>query len=118
VFDKGEMNVFAETTVLAEVVCCQLKNIVCREDRSELFKTHLPEKMKHWMLHMCCQDVSTELYGERPLTLAEFIKDRESKATSPTGDSHFIFVNSKTEHLTAYKTNKLTDAVYGALETQ
>jgi hypothetical protein len=112
------MNVFAETTVLAEVVCCQLKSIVCREDRPELFNTHLPEKVKHWMLHMCCPDVSTELCGERPLTLAEFIKERERIATCPTVDSHFIFMNSKTEHLTVYKTNKLTDAVRGALETQ
>ena len=70
------------------------------------------------MLHMCCPDVSTELYGEGPLTLAEFIKERERKAAFTTGYSHFIFVNSKTEHLTAYKTNKLTDAVRGALETQ
>jgi len=112
------MNIFAETTVLAEVVCCQLKSIVCREDRCELFKTNLPKKVKHWMLHMCCPDVSTELYGEGPLTLAEFIKERERKAAYPSGDAHFIFVNSKTEHLTAYKTNKLTDAVCGALETQ
>jgi len=112
------MNIFAETTVLAEVVCCQLKSIVCREDRCELFKTNLPEKVKHWMLHMCCPDVSAELYGEGPLTLAEFIKERERKAAYPSGAAHFIFVNSKTEHLTAYKTNKLTDAVCGALETQ
>jgi hypothetical protein len=118
VFDKGEMNVFAETAVLAEVACCQLKSIVCREDISELLKTNLPEKVKHWMLYMCCPDVSSELYGEGPLTLAEFIKNRERKATFPTGDSHFMFMNPKTDHLTAYKTNKLTDAVHGALKTQ
>jgi hypothetical protein len=112
------MNVFAETAILVEVVCCQLKSILCKEDGAQLLKTHLPEKLKHWMLDMCCPDVSTELYGEETFTLAEFIKAAERKATFSTGDSHFMFKNSKTEHLTAYKTNKLLEAVCGALETQ
>lgn len=117
-FDRGEMNIFAETAVLAELVCCQLESIVCREDRSELFKTNLPEKVKHWMLHMCCPDVPTELYDDGPLTLAAFIEEVERKATFPNVDSHFMFMNSKTDHLTAYKTHKLTEALHGALKTQ
>jgi hypothetical protein len=112
------MNVFAETAILAEVVCCQLKSVLCREDRAQLFETRLPEKVKHWLLHMCCPDVSTELYGEESCTLAEFIKETERKATLSTGDSHFMFMNSKIEHLTAYKTNKLTEAVRVALNRQ
>jgi hypothetical protein len=112
------MNVFAETAILAEVVCCQLKSILCREDKAELFETHLPEKVKHWLLRMCCPDVSTELYSEEPHTLAEFIKKTERKATFFTGDSHFMFMNSKLEYLTAYKTNKLIEAVRVALKRQ
>lgn len=39
-------------------------------------------------------------------------------AAFATDDSHFLFVNPKTEFLQVYKTKKLTEAVRGVLETK
>jgi hypothetical protein len=117
VFDKGEMNIFAETATLTEVVCGQLKNLLCREDITHLFETCLPEKVKNWLLCMCWPHLPTVSDDEKPYTLAEFIKETERMAAFSTDNSHFLFVNAKTEFLPLYKTKKLTEAVCGALKT-
>jgi hypothetical protein len=53
-----------------------------------------------------------------PHTLAEFIKEAERRAAFSTDDSHFLSVNPRTEFFTMFKTKKLIEAVYGALETK
>lgn len=115
-FDKGEMNIFAETATLTEVVCGQLKNLLCREDIALLFETCLPEKVKHWLLHMCWPHVPTVSDDGKPDTLAEFIKETKRMIAFSTNDSHFLFVNPKTEFLPLYKIKKLIETVHGALK--
>ncbi|PNF40303.1 hypothetical protein B7P43_G05779 [Cryptotermes secundus] len=115
VFDKGEMNEFAETVTVTEVACGQLKNLLCREDRTQLLETHLPGKVKDWLLHMCRTDMSTMSDCGESHTLAEFIKEADRRAVFSTGDSHFLCVNPRTEILTVFKTKKLMEAVHGSL---
>lgn len=117
-FNKGEMNEFAETVTMTEVACGQLKNLLCREDRTQLLETHLPGKVKHWLFQMCWTDVSAMSDSGEPHTLAEFIKEAERRAVFSTGDSRFLSVNPRTEFLTVFKTKKLMEAVYGALESK
>jgi hypothetical protein len=118
VFDKGEMNEFAEVVTLTEVACGQLKNLLWRDDRTQLLEMNLPEKVKHWLFQMCRTDVSTMWDSGEPHTLAGFIKEAEKRAVFSTGDSHFLSVNSRTEFLKVFKTKKLIEAVYGALESK
>jgi hypothetical protein len=74
--------------------------------------------VKHWLLHMCWQDVSTLTDCGKPHTLSEFVKEAESRSSFSPGNSHFLFVKPKTDFLTMYKTKKLTEAVREALETK
>lgn len=117
-FDKGEMNEFAETVTLTEAACGQLKNLLSKEDRTQLLETRLPGKVKHWLFQMCWTDESTMSDSREPHTLAEFIEETEKRAAFSTSDSHFLSVNSRTEFLAAFKTKKLVEVVYGTLKSK
>jgi hypothetical protein len=110
VFDKGEMNEFAETVTLTEAACGQLKNLLSEGDRAQLLETRLPGKVKRWLFAMSWTNEST--------TLAEFIAETERKAAVSTSDSHFLSVNSRTEFLAAFKTKKLVEVVNGTLKSK
>jgi hypothetical protein len=112
------MNIFAETATLTEIACGHLKKILCKEDSAQLFEAHLPEKVKHWLLQMCWPHFPTMSDSGKPHTLANFIKEAERVAAFATDNSHFLFVNPKTESLQVYKTKKLAEAVHGVLETK
>lgn len=112
------MNEFAETVKVTEVACAQLKNLLRREDRTQLLEMHLPGKVKDWLFHMCWTDVSTMSDSGESHTLAEFIKEADRRAVFSTGDSQFLSVNPRTEILTVFKTKKLREAVNGALESK
>lgn len=117
-FDKGEMNEFAETVTLTTAACDQLKNLLSKEDRSQLFEMHLPKTVKHWLFQMCWADESTMSDSGEPYTLEEFIEEAERRAAFSTHDSHFLSVNSRTETLAVFRTKKLIEAVYGTLKSK
>jgi hypothetical protein len=117
VFDKGEMNEFAEMVTLTEAACGQLKNLLSKGDRAQLLETHLPVKVERWLFQKCWTDESTMSDSREPRTLAEFIEETEKMAAFSTSDSHFLAVNSRTEFLAAFKTKKLID-IYGTLKSK
>ncbi|KAJ4445664.1 hypothetical protein ANN_12348 [Periplaneta americana] len=107
VFDKGEMNIFAEPAGLSEMVCSHLKKLLAGDRGHQLLESPLPEELKDWLSGVdgiCFQ------------TLAQFLDVARKGAIFSSGESsHFLFLNQKASLLTIYRTKQLMEAVYTAL---
>ncbi|KAJ9584005.1 hypothetical protein L9F63_021648, partial [Diploptera punctata] len=115
VFDKGEMNIFAEAATLTDLVSGHLKKLLKQRDTCELFETTLSADVKAWIAHTCWPDYdSTEIVGNYS-SLADFVKRAEESAILPCSSSHFLLLSQKSGFLTLYRTRKLIEVIQEAV---
>ena len=111
VFDKGEMNIFAEAATQTDLVSGYLKKLL----KHQLLETALDTEVKLWLSQMCWPDSDTENIMENCNTLADFVKKAEQSATLPSHASHFLLLSQKSGFLTLYRTRKLVEAIQEAV---
>ncbi|XP_067011359.2 tRNA (32-2'-O)-methyltransferase regulator THADA [Anabrus simplex] len=112
VFDKGEMNVFAEGVVLTELACKYLEQVL----DIELVTAPLEDEIKHWLYTQCwpsnVEEVTDNMKDVSSLSdFINFTKDKILHVKHHSEYSHFFVPDQKPVIVATYKVLRVLKAM-------